>query len=262
MLRFPEKVTDGTFEQAWAYIAAAVCKARRRYVMEAPISWMTNLLFFCCAVLVSLGVMMEDIPVAAAYAESLPMVAQWWESYRMWLHEQQLEPRQMQLLTVGLLYGIPMAAGVLISLAVRLVYHPKQPAVPEGNRKERSWQLLETAKQAVAYTRRANHSSSVLFAALYGFGMFAFISYVLYGSAYNGVILTATDYKTGTVIGLWILGFSFAYGLLAAVLRLLTVPMYYYCFSRKALEEANRYWRMVSETEPEEETVGKQETPV
>lgn len=247
MASFPETLTDATFEQAWEYTARGLCRAKRRFAMEVPVSWVTNVLFFCGAVLVSLGVLMEDVPVASAYVRSIPMVEQWWEAYRTWLYGLELEPRRMQVLTIALLYLIPWAAAVPITLAVRLVYHPKKPDMPGGTRQEKARELLDTAKQASSYTKRATHNARMFFAVLYALVMFAFIGYVLFGSAYHGNALVATDVSTALMIGLFIIGFALAYAVMAAVLGLLTAPLYYYRFSRKALAEAERYCQSVSE---------------
>lgn len=247
MKSFPGVLTDDSFAQAWEYTARGLCRAKQRFAVEFPVSWVTDTLFFCCAILVSLGVMIEDAPAAAPYVRTLPMVAGWWETYRMWLSGLELEPRQMQLLTAALVFLIPLAAGCLITLAVRLVYHPKKPSMPEGNRQEKAAILLDTAKKAQAYTRRATHNGTLLFAAFYGIAVFSFLAYVLFGSAYHGITLTATDFSTSTRIGLWIIGIAVAYALLAMVLRLLTVPLYYFRFPKKVLAEAERYYRSVSE---------------
>lgn len=247
MLSFPETVTEATFEEAWEYAASGLRRAKLRYAVEFPVSWVTDILFFCCAVFVSLGVMLEDVPAAAVYVRTLPLVADWWEIFRTWLYGLELEPRQLQLLTAALVFLIPLAVGIVIALAVRLVYHPQKPAMPGGTRQEKARVLLDTAKRADTYTRRATHNGTLLFAAFYGIAVFSFVAYVLFGSAYHGVTLTATDFSASTKIGLQILGTAVGYAVLAMVLRLLTVPLYYFRFSQKALADIERYYRTVSE---------------
>lgn len=247
MLSFPDTITDDSFEQAWDYTARGLCKAKLRFVVEFPVSWVTDALFFCCVVLVSLGVLLEDVPVAAAYVRSLPMVAGWWETYRMWLSGLELEQGQMQILTAALVFLVPLAAGALIALVVRLVYHPKKPTLPEGNLSEKAGVLVDTAKKAHAYTRRATHNGTLLFAAFYGIAVFSFLVYVLFGTEFHGIALAPMDMSASTTIGLRILGIAVVYALLAMVLRMLTVPLYYFRFPKKVLAEAERYYRMVSE---------------
>lgn len=79
--------------------------------------------------------------------------------------------------------------------------------------------------------------------------MFAFLAYVLFGSAYEGAVLTATDFDTGTKIGFWIMGVFFAYGALCYLVRLLTLPLYYFRVPKKQIAELERYWREVSAVE-------------
>ena len=258
MASFPERMTDETFDRAWEYTAKGFCRAKRRFAMEVPISWATNVLFFCGAVFVSLGVMIEEVPAASAYIRSFPMVAQWWETYRMWLYGLELEPRQMQMLTAALVYLIAFASAIPITLAVRLVYHPKKPYMPEGARREKAWVLLDTARRASAYTKRATHNARMFFAVLYALVMYVFIGFVLFGSAYHGAALVETDMSTSTMIGLIILAAALTYAVLATVLGMLTAPLYYFRFSGKALAEAERYWKSVREAE--ETARGQEET--
>lgn len=248
---FPERITEETFAQAWEYTAQGLCRAKRRFAMEVPVSVVTNGLFFCGAVLVSLGVVMEDVPVAAEYARSLTWVAQWWDVYRAWLYSLALEPRQMQILTMGLLFAIPFAVAIPISVVIRLVYHPKKPLMPEGTRKEKAWELLDTAKRARAYTRRAAHNSETCFGLLFVLTVFAFVAYVLFVSSTRGVILVESSQYAALSIALGILGFFFVYCAMTALLRVVTKPLYYYRFPQKAMEEADRYLRMISQTQPE-----------
>lgn len=107
--------------------------AKRRFAVETPVSWLADSLFFVGAVFVSLGVIMEELAVAKPYAESLPWVLDLWSRYKAWLFGLGMEPARMQLLTVGLLFLIPAAAGIPHCAADQIGLSPQGSRQARGN---------------------------------------------------------------------------------------------------------------------------------
>ena len=249
MAFFPDRMSDETFDQAWSWVAKKYRRSKRRFAVEVPVSWITNVVFFLCVVVLLLGVIMEQMPVVRPYIAVIPQIGDFWSRFTAWLAEMVSEPMQMQLLAVGLAFLVPALASASVALLIKLLYHPRTPAKPEGTGKEKALALQETAKSARNYTRKATHNIAVVFAFLFGMSAFLFLSYVLLAARAEGIELVEVSHANILLISLYIIAAFLVYWILTYLARLVAMPLYYCRVSEKHIEELEQYWRRLCDEE-------------
>ncbi len=146
----PEIITPGEFSDVWNFTAALRKRAKKQSVIRKVAVPVSQLLYFAAFLILTYGAAYTMLPkTVQLYLEKLPVLVDLWNRFReFWFSGGNSEVEH--LIRAGiLLYGIPFAAALTVSLGILLLYHPRKPK-PTGD-------SLRDARELHVLARHARH---------------------------------------------------------------------------------------------------------
>lgn len=168
MYRSP--ITPENFQSAWNYSCKKCRQAKKRTLVRKIAVPVSQLLFFLAFLLLTYGIAYDGFPgLIRSFLSKIPYTAEIWLPFSALLLDSAPGYEQQVIRMVLFLYGVPLAAALLLWLLSLLLYHPRKPVL-SADPELHSSDLLSAARQAWQY-RTPKHVSTVPFFSVF----FAFI---------------------------------------------------------------------------------------
>lgn len=265
MFRFPIPLTASALPGAWKWVDRKRRRAKRCMVTEAVVAPVSGLLLVFLALVLTYGaVLVFNHPVLQPYLALFAPVTQLWlkASAPLAALGQSLwplpQPWNILVYWAVVMVAVPLAAAVLCTVLVRLLYHPFRAKLPQGTAVQQTEALLQQAKLAAGYAQRRSALAHARIAMLYCYAEFAFVLGFFYVYLKDNVTGDLIEYWTDHLyllaIGACILTYCFAmYWIVWLVydyFRILTIPLYFCRFPHKVIPEIERFAATLSAAAP------------
>ena len=154
------------FQQAWDYGCRKYRRAKKARLIRNITVPVSQLLFFLCFLALTYGIFYDGFDgLFAPFLQKIPYTAELWEFYSAQIFARSADLTH-QLIAMGVfLYGIPLAAALLLWLLCCLLYHPARPVLSQdpdlhpGN--------LFSVSQQISHYNSLRHSSTLTFCSVF-----------------------------------------------------------------------------------------------
>lgn len=157
----PSPITNENFPEFWTYTDKKLRQVKSAVVADRIAGWIGNLIFLAGCVLIVYGLLqMHPSSTFRAYLDGITFLKDALNiATDIIMNPAYPGPVPVILLMLSL-YGIPLAASIVVTVLIRLIYRPRKADVPTGSDAENSKLLLEKTKLVQVYRKRIGNDSS------------------------------------------------------------------------------------------------------
>ena len=216
-------ITLESFPAVWKYAVRKNYWAKKKSAVRGVLTFVSQILFFVGFLILTYGAFYDRGD--ALFREMLnqvPQLAAGWQKFSAWLFAGAGDPASRLVHALVFLYGLPLAAALVIFLGTVLFYHPRKPVLPEQP-KEKARELWVVSEHIRGYSRKSS-SRAYAFCGLF-LGLFAaglVVMYFLYYSNRQEIAMQAREIASQSpvyfVVGVF--GIFLAYWLIGLPLML------------------------------------------
>lgn len=224
LFHFPDSINAENFDAVWKYTGRKYRTAKRMSVIRAVIYNTSEIVFLAAALIISYGILLQYAPGQfTAFIRRLPVLVDYWSRFQKVVFPAGLTDAEKLLRLAGLLYLVPIAAGMILSIPVLVLYHPVLFGKPEIATEQAQELKNRTVKIAVFNQRKPSMVGGFC-CVFYGMIAIALLVCFLLTQAKLpavGYEITSAAPRLSFMLALSCIGFIIAYLLLSFPIRFL-----------------------------------------